>query len=92
MTPANKTTTTSIKLTPVEYLTKVFDGVFSEAELQNSRKRVFYRVANFESPTTKVRASAILNQDEIGEIINNLEDLQFNRRIAKRIAGIAPAF
>ena len=83
---------TTPKLTPTEYLTRVFDGVFSEAEIQNNRKRVFYKIANFKSPTTGVVASNILNQDEIGEVINNLEDLQFNRRIAKRVAGIEAAF
>ena len=90
------TTTTQTPVAPVanpivSYIVKVFDGVFSESDIQTNRKYCFYRIANFESPKTKVRLNTILNEDEIGEIINELSTLQFNRRLAKRVAQAGDA-
>ena len=75
----------------ISYVVKVFDGVFSESDIQANRKYCFYRIANFESPKTKVRLNTILNDDEIGEVINELSTLQFNRRLAKRVAQAGDA-
>lgn len=75
----------------ISYVVKVFDGVFSESDIQTNRKYCFYRIANFSSPKTQVRLNTILNDDEIGEIINELSTLQFNRRLAKRVAQAGDA-
>lgn len=90
------TTTTQTPVAPVanpivSYIVKVFDGVFSESDIQTNRKYCFYRIANFESPKTKVRLNTILNDDEIGEIINELSTLQFNRKLAQRVARAGEA-
>lgn len=69
----------------ISYVVKVFDGVFSESDIQTNRKYCFYRIANFESPKTKLRLNTVLSDDEIGEIINELSTLQFNRKLAQRV-------
>lgn len=75
----------------ISYVVKVFDGVFSEQEIQTNRKYCFYRIANFSSPKTQVRLNTILNDDELGEIINELSTLQFNRKLAQRVARAGEA-
>lgn len=85
-------TPVALKANPiVSYIVKVFDGVFSEQEIQTNRKYCFYRIANFESPKTKVRLNTILSDDEIGEVINELSTLQFNRKLAQRVARAGEA-
>lgn len=69
----------------IDYTVKIFDGLFSENEINTKRNYVFYRVANFESPKTKRRLNSILSDEEIGEIINELSTLQYNRRLQARI-------
>jgi len=68
-----------------QYLTKLFDGVFSEQEINTQRARVFYRIANFTSPTTGKTVGDTLSNDQIGEVINSLSDLQFNRRMQAKV-------
>lgn len=75
----------------ISYVVKVFDGVFSEQEIQANRKYCFYRIANFESPKTKARLNTVLSDDDIGEIINELSTLQFNRKLAQRVARAGEA-
>ena len=70
----------------ISYTVKVFDGVFSEAEIQTNRKYVFYRIANFKSPKTEASLNTVLNDDQIGDIINELSTLQFNRKLAQRVS------
>lgn len=85
----NQTTT---QLNPTQlYLTKVFDGVFSETDISNHRARVFYRIVNFTSPKSGAKVGDILSADEVGEIINELDTLQFNRKIAMRVAKLEEA-
>ena len=66
---------------------KVFDGEFSSDFIASHRKTCFYRIANFTTPKgTKV--NDILNDDEIGAVINELDNLQYSRRLqakAKRL-------
>lgn len=68
----------------IDYTVKVFDGLFSEQEINTKRNYVFYRVANFESPRTKLRLNSVLSDEEIGEVINELSTLQFNRKLQAR--------
>lgn len=70
----------------INYVVKVFDGVFSESDIQSNRKYCFYRIANFESPKTQTRLNTILSDEEIGEIVNELGTLQFNRKLAQRVS------
>ena len=69
----------------IDYAVKVFDGLFSEQEINAKRNYVFYRIANFESPRTKLRLNSVLSDDEIGEVINELSTLQYNRKLQARI-------
>ena len=74
-----------------EYATKVFDGVFSSEEIASHRARVFYRLANFTSAKSNKKLSEVLTQDEIGEIINELDTIQFNRRLQARVTRAGEA-
>lgn len=74
-----------------EYATKVFDGVFSSEEISSHRARVFYRLANFTSPTTGKKLSEVLSEDQIGEVINELDTIQFNRRLQSKISRAGEA-
>lgn len=75
------------QLNPTQaYAVKLFDGVFSADVISNKRSTVFYRIANFRSPKTQRAISEVLTQDQIGEVINELDSLQFNRSIASRVA------
>ena len=85
-----QTTTTQLNPTQV-YLSKVFDGVFSEADITNHRSRVFYRIVNFTSPKSGVKVGDVLSSDQVGEIINELDTLQFNRKVAMRVAKLEEA-
>ena len=85
-----QTTTTQLNPTQV-YLSKVFDGVFSEADIANHRSRVFYRIVNFTSPKSGVKVGDVLSSDQVGEIINELDTLQFNRKVAMRVAKLEEA-
>lgn len=68
----------------IDYTVKVFDGLFSENDINTKRNYVFYRIANFESPRTKRRLNSILSDEEIGQVINELSTLQFNRKLQAR--------
>lgn len=70
----------------ISYVVKVFDGVFSESDIQTNRKYCFYRVANFVSPKTQAKLNTVLTDDDIGEVLNELSTLQFNRKLAQRVA------
>ena len=74
------------KVQVINYVVKVFDGVFSESDIQSNRKYCFYRIANFESPKTKTKLNTVLSDDDIGEVINELATLQFNRKLASRVS------
>ena len=74
-----KTQATKATITPFDYAVKIFDGMFSESQIENNRKTVFYRIANAPTPKGNLLGN-IMDQDEIGSVINELAQLQFNRR------------
>lgn len=80
------------QLNPIQsYAVAVFDGVFSDSEISSHRNRVFYRVANFRSPKTNKALGEVLNEEEIGSIINELDNLQFQRKLQGKIARAGEA-
>lgn len=87
MTP-NTPKTETPKLTKEQIfsakLIQLFDGEFSAEMIMNKRNSVFYRIANFTTPAgTKV--STVLTEEQIGEIINDLDNLQYSRRMQAKI-------
>jgi len=74
-----------------KYLVSIFDGAFSEQQLENKRNLCFYRVANFQSPKTGKKVGEVLNEDAIGVILNELDNLQFNRKLASKVARAGEA-
>ena len=73
------------------YAVSIFDGVFPSEQIENKRNMVFYRIANFQSPKTGKKLSEVLSEEQIGEIINELDTLQFNRRLQSKIARAGEA-
>ena len=73
------------------YVISIFDGVFSENDIVNHRNKVFYRLSNFVSPKTQRLLSEVLSEDQIGDIINMLDTLQFNKRLSPRVARAGEA-
>ena len=81
---ANKTNNKAI----IAYLTKLFDEEFSSDFIQKKRNVVFARIAGYTSPKSGKRVGEILSANEIGELINELDNIQFSRRLdakAKRL-------
>ena len=92
---ATKTTTQTTAPTTQDiqdFLLKLFDGVFSEEQLDNKRKLVFARIAGYVSPKTGAKVSDLLTDDEIGQVINCLSDAYFNRKMQARAKRIEGAF
>lgn len=86
------TTTTPPAVTPIKvksYLVNLFDGIFSENQLLESRKYCFAKVAQYRSPTTGKEVSEVLSQEQIGEILNSLADAQFNRRMQAKASRMS---
>ena len=65
-------------------LVQLFDGEFSSETIATKRNLVFYRVANFMTPKG-TRVSDVLNEEQIGEVINTLDNLQYSRRMEAKI-------
>ena len=75
-----------------DFLIKLFDGIFTEEQLDNKRKLVFSRIANYTSPKTGAKVSGLLTDDEIGQVINCLSDAYFNRKMQARAKRIGEGF
>jgi hypothetical protein len=72
-------------------LIKVYDGEFSSEFIAKHRNTVFYKIANFTTPKgTKV--SAVLNKEQIGELINELDSLQDSRRLQAKMKRLGIEF
>jgi len=85
-------TTTTPKLNKIStYVISIFDGVFSTEQIENKRNVCFYRIANFQSPKTGKKLSEVLSEEQIGEVINELDTLQFNRKLTAKIARAGEA-
>ena len=76
----------------VTYLTKLFDGEFSSEFIQSKRNVVFGRIASYTSAKTGKQVGEILSADEIGKVINNLDNIQFSRRLADKARRLAEEF
>ena len=76
-------TPVALKARQIEYIINLFDGEFSSEFIASHRRTVFYRIANF-SLTSESIVSAVLSQDDIGEIINQLDTKQYNRRLENK--------
>ena len=76
----------------VTYLTKLFDGEFSSEFIQSKRNVVFGRIASYTSAKTGKQVGQVLSADEIGSIINQLENLQFSRRLADKAKRLGEEF
>ena len=76
----------------VTYLTKLFDGEFSSEFIQSKRNVVFGRIASYTSAKTGKQVGQVLSADEIGSIINQLENLQFSRRLADKARRLGEEF
>lgn len=76
----------------VTYLTKLFDGEFSSDFIQTKRNVVFGRIASYVSPKTGKQVGELLSANEIGEIINNLDNIQFSRRLADKARRLGEEF
>lgn len=74
-------------ITPKMYAMKVLDGMFSEKEINEQRKMVFFRVANTPTPKGNILGN-LMSEDEIGDIINELGMLQFNRRLSAKMSRL----
>ena len=84
--------TTTPTLSKIQaYAISIFDGVFSTEQIENKRNVCFYRIANFQSPKTGKKLSEVLSEEQIGEVINELDTLQFNRRLQSKIARAGEA-
>lgn len=84
--------TSTPKLNKIQaYAISIFDGVFSAELLETKRNSAFYRIANFQSPKTQKKLSDVLSQDQLGEIINELDTLQFNRKLQSKVARAGEA-
>ena len=88
---STKQTTTNVTAVQ-DYLVKLFDGVFSEEQIENRRKLVFARIAGYVSPNSNVMVSTILTDEEIGQVINRLSDAYFNRKMQARAKRIGEGF
>lgn len=75
----------------INYVVNCLDGAFSEEMILNARNACFRKVCNFRSPSSGKKVSEVLNQEQIGEILNELEDIQFNRRISAKVARAGEA-
>ena len=75
-----------------DFLIKLFDGIFTEEQLDNKRKLVFARIAGYVSPKTGAKVSDLLTNDEIGQVINCLSDAYFNRKMQARAKIIGEGF
>ena len=76
----------------VTYLTKLFDGEFSSEFIQSKRNVVFGRIASYTSAKTGKQVGEILSADEIGKVINNLDNIQFSRRLADKARRLGEEF
>jgi thymidylate synthase len=76
----------------ISYLTKLFDGEFSSDTIINKRGLVFARIAGYVSPKTGKQVGEILTADQIGSIINNLDNIQFNRRMEAKARRLGEEF
>lgn len=76
----------------IAYLVKLFDGEFSSDYIQDKRNVVFARVAGYVSPKTGKQVGEILTADDIGSIINTLDNLQFNRRLEAKARRLGEEF
>ena len=76
----------------ISYLTKLFDGEFSTDFLQSKRNVVFARIAGYISPKTGKQVGQVLTSDEIGSIINKLDDIQFSRRLEAKARRLGEEF
>ena len=86
---AKKTNTNEVIVT---YLTKLFDGEFSSEFIQSKRNVVFGRIASYTSAKTGKQVGEILSADEIGKVINNLDNIQFSRRLADKARRLGEEF
>lgn len=89
---STKQTTTTNVTTVQDYLVKLFDGVFTEEQIENRRKLVFARIAGYVSPKSEVMVSTILTDEEIGQVINRLSDAYFNRKMQARAKRLGEGF
>ena len=74
-------TPVALKARQIEYIVNLFDGEFSSEFIASHRNTVFYKIANF-SPKPEVIVSQLFTKEEIGDIINTLDDKQYYRRLA----------
>jgi len=92
---ATKTTKPEATLNKENIISRVtasLDGAFSEKEIIERRRSVFYQVANLKSPQTGTILGSILDADELGTIVNNLLDLQQSRKLTAKLKGVDVGF
>ena len=86
---AKKTNTNEVIVT---YLTKLFNGEFSSEFIQPKRNVVFGGIASYTSAKTGKQVGQVLSADEIGSIINQLDNIQFSRRLADKARRLGEEF
>ena len=88
----SNTTSTDDKEVIKTYLVRLFDGLFSTQSMEERRNMVFARIAGYTSAKTGIQVGEVLTPDEIGEIINILDNLQFSRRLADKARLLGEEF
>ena len=74
------------------YLVKLFDGEFSSQTIEDKRNMVFARIAGYVSPKTGQQVGEVLSANEIGSIINILDNLQFSRVLTNKAKRLGEEF
>ena len=76
----------------INYLVKLFDGEFSAEFIQTKRNVVFGRIASYTSAKSGKQVGEILSANDIGSIINKLDDIQFSRRLEAKARRLGEEF
>ena len=67
----------------ITHLSTAFVRVLPLSMLQNNRRKCFATIANYVSAKSGKKVSEVLNNDEIGTVIDNVEASHMNRVMGK---------